>query len=212
MKGDTPSVDSTRVYPTATSSAAGPIDTERIAGAVREILAAIGEDPGRPGLERTPARVAELFADLFSGQQADPATLLQGEDIGSAHDEAVVVRDISFTSFCEHHLLPFRGHVHLAYLPGAHVAGIGSLARVVDVVAGRLQVQERLTAQIADAIDRGLRPNGVAVLVEAEHLCMALRGAQKEGARVVTSAYRGAFAQCAEQRREFLALVRGAPS
>lgn len=184
-----------------------PVDVRRIAAAITEILYAIGEDPGRPGLERTPERVAALLADLCTQARCDPAGLLAGETIAPEQDGPVLVRDLPFTSFCEHHLLPFRGRVHLAYLPRGRLAGIGALARVVDVVAYRLQIQERLTAQLADALEQGLAPAGVAVLVEAEHLCMILRGAQKEGARLVTTAFRGEYARSHDRRQEFLALV-----
>jgi GTP cyclohydrolase I len=184
------------------------VDVARIAAAVTEILYALGDDPHRPGLERTPERVAALIADLFARAHCDPAEVLIGETLAPEQAGPVLVRDLPFTSFCEHHLLPFRGRVHLAYIPCSRLAGIGALARVVDVVAYRLQIQERLTAQLADAIERGLEPAGVAVLVEAEHLCMILRGAQKEGARLVTTAFRGEYTRSPELRREFLAMVQ----
>lgn len=189
-----------------------PVDVARIAAAITDILYAIGEDPGRPGLERTPERVAALLADLCAQGRRDPAELLAGETLAPEQAGPVLVRDLTFTSFCEHHLLPFRGRVQLAYIPRGRLVGIGALARAVDAVACRLQIQERLTTQLADALERGLEPAGVAVLVEAEHLCMILRGAQKEGARLVTTAFRGDYARSPALRREFLALVhRQAP-
>ena len=183
------------------------MDRERVASAVREILVAIGEDPEREGLRQTPRRVAEMYAELFAGLSIDPYEFLQvGFD--ESHEEMVILKDISFYSLCEHHLLPFFGCVHVAYIPNGRVAGLSKLARVVDAFARRPQLQERLTSQVADCILEALKPDGVAVVVEAEHLCLSFRGVKKPGTRVVTSAMRGQFRRSALSRSEFLSLVQ----
>lgn len=190
-----------------TDPADSGVDLPRAEAAVRELLLALGEDPDREGLRETPRRVAAAFQEVLGGRRIDPAALLQvGFDEG--HDEMVILRDIPFFSICEHHLFPFRGAAHVAYVPRGRVVGISKLARLVDAVARRPQLQERLTAQIADIMMHGLQPDGVAVAVEAEHLCMTMRGIKKPGSRMVTSAMRGTFQTQNETRAEFLALVR----
>ncbi|MEY3407896.1 MAG: hypothetical protein RL038_957 [Actinomycetota bacterium] len=168
------------------------VDHERIEKAVREILLAIGEDPDRDGLLNTPARVARAYAELSRGLREDPADVLATTfDLG--HEELIIVRDIEVQSLCEHHMLPFHGVAHIGYIPGENgrITGLSKLARLVEVYARRLQVQERLTAQIADAMTDILQPAGVLVVVDAEHMCMSMRGIRKPGARTVTSAVRG---------------------
>ena len=173
---------------------------------MREMLLAIGEDPDREGLRDTPRRIAEAYAEVFAGMRADPASLLRvGFEEG--HDEMVILRDIPFFSMCEHHLLPFHGSAHVAYVPRGRVVGISKIARLVDAVARRPQLQERLTSQVADTLMDALDPDGVAVAVQAEHLCMTMRGIKKPGSRMVTSAMRGTFQSQPETRTEFLALV-----
>jgi GTP cyclohydrolase I len=168
------------------------IDQERAAAAVRELLIAVGEDPDREGLLETPARVARAYVELLAGLDQDPAEVLSAA-FEVAHDELVLVRDIERWSMCEHHLVPFFGLAHVGYIPeeGGRVTGLSKLARVVDVFARRPQVQERLTTQIADALIEHLEPRGVIVVIEAEHLCMTMRGVRKGGAKTVTSAVRG---------------------
>ncbi|MEE8715538.1 MAG: GTP cyclohydrolase I FolE [Coriobacteriales bacterium] len=170
------------------------MDRDRIERGVRLILEGIGEDPDREGLAETPARVARAYEEICGGMGVDPAREL-GVTFDAGHHDVVCVRGIEFYSLCEHHLLPFFGQAHVAYLPGAdgRVCGISKLARVVEDVARRPQIQERLTSQVADAIERALRPEGVLVVVSAEHLCMTMRGVRKPGARTVTSVARGAF-------------------
>ncbi len=181
----------------------------KIRKAVTAIIEAIGEDPEREGLVDTPRRVAEMYAELFVGLDKDPKEeLTVGYELG--HREMVIVRDIPFYSMCEHHLLPFYGTVDIGYIPdiSGHVVGISKLARVVEAVARRPQIQERLTAHIADAINDGLQPAGVAVVVNAEHLCMIMRGIEKRGSNVITSAIRGAFHRKAASRAEFFSLIQ----
>jgi GTP cyclohydrolase I len=186
----------------------GTIDLDRIERAVREILEAVGEDPTRETLVDTPRRVARVYAELFAGLTVDPSEYLRvGFEEG--HQEMVILRDISFYSICEHHLLPFHGRVHLGYIPAGRVVGLSKLARVVEAYAKRPQLQERLTSQIADCILDGLQPDGVAVVVSAEHLCMTMRGVKKPGSSVITSATRGHFRAHAPTRSEFLSLVQG---
>ncbi len=184
------------------------VDEERAAAAVRELIAAIGEDPDRPGLADTPQRIARMYQELFAGVHFDPRQILR-ESLEEAHNEMVIVRDIPFYSLCEHHLLPFYGVAHVGYVPSGRVVGISKLARVVEAFAKRPQVQERLTTQVAECIQECLQPNGVAVVIEAEHLCMTMRGVKKPGSRVITSAVRGAFRRRAVSRAEFLSLVQG---
>ncbi len=186
----------------------GAVDLDRIERAVREILEAIGEDPEREPLAGTPQRVARMYADLFSGLAEDPTEYLQ-VNFEEGHQEMVILRDIPFYSFCEHHLLPFHGRAHVGYVPDGRVVGLSKLARVVEAYARRPQLQERLTSQIADCIMGSLRPDGVAVVVEAEHLCMTMRGVKKPGTMVITSATRGNFRRRAVTRSEFLSLVQG---
>ena len=170
----------------------GPVDLPRIEAAVREILAAIGEDPERDGLVDTPSRVARMYEEVFAGLRESPHDHLQVQ-FEANHDEMVMVRDIALTSMCEHHLVPFIGKAHVAYIPNndGRVTGLSKLARLVDAYAKRPQVQERLTTQIADELERTLQPRGVLVVIEAEHLCMSMRGVRKPGASTVTSAVRG---------------------
>lgn len=184
------------------------VDLARIERAVREIILAVGENPARQGLEGTPARVARLYAELFEGLRVDPADYLKvGFEVG--HDEMVILRDIPFYSVCEHHFMPFHGTAAVGYIPDGRVVGISKLARLVEAYARRPQLQERLTGQVADTIMETLRPDGVAVVIEAEHLCMTQRGVRKPGSRMVTSATRGLFRQNQVTRAEFLSLVRG---
>ena len=192
-----------------TNDSPAPVDQERLARAVRELLLAIGEDPEREGLLETPERVARAFAEMCSGLREDPAVHL-GRVFQEGVEDVVVVRDIELHSLCEHHLLPFTGRAHIAYLPaGGRVVGLSKLARTVDVFARRPQVQERLTAQIADAISRHLAPRAVAVQVESEHFCMRMRGAKKSGASMITVAWRGEWKHDATARAEIAELLRG---
>ncbi|HEX9775562.1 MAG TPA: GTP cyclohydrolase I FolE [Actinomycetota bacterium] len=186
------------------------LDAERTQAAVRELLAAIGEDPARPGLVDTPARVAASLADLLSGYGEDPVAVLEPLE-GERGDGLIMVRDIRVVSLCEHHLLPFVGTAAVAYLPGedGRITGLSKLARVVEVLSRRLQVQERLVREIADAIEAALAPRGVFVLIEAEQMCMTLRGARASDATTVTTDARGPFADDPEQRAELAALARG---
>jgi GTP cyclohydrolase I len=186
------------------------IDEGRIEKAVREILEAIGEDPDRDGLQRTPARVAAMYAELFSGLHADPAEVLN-VTFEAGHDEMVLERDIPFHSVCEHHLIPFTGKAHVAYIPGddGRITGLSKLARLVEGFSRRPQVQERLTSQVADAMEDVLKPKGVLVVIEAEHLCMSMRGVRKPGAVTVTSAVRGLFRENASTRAEAMAFIHG---
>lgn len=185
-------------------------DAPRAEAAVRELLAAIGEDPTRDGLLDTPARVAKAFAEQFSGLYSDPDEVLQTL-FDEGHAEMVLMRDIEMYSTCEHHLVPFFGKAHVGYIPGrdGRVTGLSKLARLVDGYAKRPQVQERLTTQIADALVRKLRPAGVIVVIEAEHLCMAMRGVRKPGAVTTTSAVRGIFQSQASTRSEAMSLITG---
>lgn len=184
------------------------VDLKRIADAVREILIAIGEDPDREGLRRTPTRVAQAYAELFAGLRVDPAEVLT-TTFEANHEELVLVRDIKVFSLCEHHLLPFHGAAHLGYIPGddGRITGLSKLARLVDVFARRPQVQERLTAQIANLLMSQLQPRGVIAVLECEHMCMAMRGIQKAGSRTVTSAVRGIFKEDAKSRAEAMSLI-----
>src|SRR2546428_4923261 len=184
------------------------MDQQRIVGAVREIIDAIGEDQVREGLLRTPERIAEMYAELFSGLFEDPLTVL-ATGFEESHKEMVILKNISFYSLCEHHFLPFHGQAHVGYVPEGRIVGVSKLARVVDILARRPQMQERLTGQVADAIMDGLAPDGVAVVIEAEHLCLTMRGVQKPGAVMITSAIRGGFRRRGVTRSEFLSLVQG---
>ncbi len=182
------------------------IDVDRIERAVREILLAIGEDPEREGLQKTPARVARMYQELFAGLHEDPAVHL-GAMFDENHHEMVVLRDIPFHSMCEHHLMPFEGKAHIAYIPGGRVLGLSKLARLVDVFALRPQVQERLTSQIADVLAQKLNVLGCAVVMEAVHTCMTCRGVKKSGSVMVTSALRGIMHTNQGTRSEVLALL-----
>jgi len=188
------------------SSPAPSIDQPRIERAVREILVAIGENPDREGLRETPARVARMYAELFSGLRDDPERHLRAM-FDEDHHEMVVLRDIAFNSMCEHHLMPFEGKAHIAYIPGGKVLGLSKLARLVDVFALRPQVQERLTSQIADVLAQKLNVKGCAVVLEAVHTCMTCRGVKKSGSVMVTSALRGIMHTNQATRSEVLALL-----
>ena len=180
----------------------------RIEKAVREILVALGEDPDRDGLQKTPARVARAYAELFAGLRVDPATVLK-TTFEANHEEMVLVRDIEVMSLCEHHLLPFKGVAHVGYIPGSHgrITGLSKLARLVEVYARRPQVQERLTSQIANMLMSQLDPRGAIVVLECEHMCMEMRGIRKAGARTITSAVRGAFQTDGKVRSEAMSLI-----
>jgi GTP cyclohydrolase I len=184
------------------------VDHERVRSLVRELLEAIGEDPERDGLLETPRRVADMYVELFQGNEADPGEHLR-VTFDAGHDEMVMVRDITFTSLCEHHLVPFVGLAHVAYLPGPDgtITGLSKLARLVEGYARRLQVQERMTTQIVEAMERELRPRGSIVVIEAEHFCMSMRGVKKAGTTTVTSAVRGSFRTDAASRAEALQFI-----
>jgi GTP cyclohydrolase I len=189
----------------------GRVDSPEIQAAVSQILHAVGEDPTRDGLKRTPERVARMYAELLAGYTTDPMVVLNDAIFEVKYDEMVIVRDIEFYSLCEHHLLPFMGRVHVAYIPDGKVIGLSKIPRMVDIFARRLQVQERMTRQIADLIRDLLHPQGVGVVVEALHLCMMMRGVQKHNARMTTSAMHGAFRANLATRQEFLENIgRGA--
>lgn len=188
-------------------------DGESIQSAILQILEAVGENPKRDGLKNTPMRVSRMYAELLAGYRADPEKLVNGAVFEVSYDEMVIVRDIEFYSMCEHHLLPFMGRVHVAYIPNGTVIGLSKIPRIVDMFAKRLQVQERMTRQIADIIRDVLKPQGVAVVVEALHLCTMMRGVKKHDARMTTSAMHGAFRANLATRQEFLDNIsRGATS
>jgi len=187
------------------------VDHERIKRAVREILLAVGEDPEREGLRETPSRVARMYAEVFSGLKDDAAIHLR-KTFTQKYDEMVLVKDITFESMCEHHLLPFIGKAHVAYLPNGKIVGLSKLARVVEAVSRRPQVQERITETVADLIEQELHPKGVAVVLEAEHFCMCMRGVRKPGSRTVTSAMRGGFKANHSTRMELMSLIYGKQS
>jgi GTP cyclohydrolase I len=189
-------------------SDAPPVDHARIEAAVREILLAVGEDPDRDGLQETPARVARMYAEVFSGLRTDAAAVLRKTFV-QKYDEVVLVRDIRFSSMCEHHLLPFFGKAHIAYLPNGKIVGLSKLARVVDMVARRPQVQERITEQVADLLVQELKPRGAAVILEATHTCMTVRGVRKPDSLCTTSAMRGSFRDNATSRAEVMSLIYG---
>jgi GTP cyclohydrolase IA len=197
--------------PTDGLAAKSKIDINEVQSAVQRILQAIGEDPDRDGLKRTPERIARMYAELLSGYQMDPVMVVNDALFEVKYDEMVIVRDIEFYSLCEHHMLPFMGRVHVAYIPDGKVLGLSKIPRIVDLYARRLQVQERMTRQIADFIRDLLHPQGVGVIVEALHLCMSMRGVQKHNARFTTSAMHGAFRANLATRQEFLENIsRGA--
>jgi GTP cyclohydrolase I len=185
------------------------IDSQRIEKAIKEILSACGEDTNREGIKLTPKRVANMYAELLAGSGEDPADCVKSV-FKEKCDEIVLLRDIPFYSICEHHLMPFIGKAHVAYLPREYVIGVSKLARIVDCFARRLQVQERLTAQIADFLNESLKPQGVAIVLEASHSCMTIRGIKKPGSIMVTSALRGIFKRDPRSRAEVLSLMHNA--
>jgi GTP cyclohydrolase I len=187
------------------------IDRAKIEQAVRMLLEAIGDDPDREGLRETPERVARMYEEIFGQGEEDPRESLS-KQFDEKHHEMVLVKDIPFFSMCEHHLMPFFGKAHVAYIPNGHVVGISKLARVVEAFARRPQVQERMTSQIADMIEDELKPSGVAVVCEAVHTCMTMRGVKKPGAAVITSAMRGQFRRSVSTRTEIMALIFGKPA
>ncbi len=195
-------------HPGGPASTRPGVDLVRAEAAVRELLLAVGEDPDRDGLVRTPARVARSYAEIFAGLFVDPDEVLE-TTFDEHHDELVLVKDIPLYSTCEHHLVPFHGMAAVGYIPGrdGRITGLSKLARVVDLYARRPQVQERLTSQVADAVARRLQPQGVIVVIEAEHLCMAMRGVRKAGSRTITSAVRGIFKSDPRTRAEALSLI-----
>ena len=186
-----------------------PVDLDRIARAVREILLAVGENPDREGLKETPARVARMYDELFGGLRQDPAAVL-GKTFTEKYDEMVLVKDIRFESMCEHHLLPFFGRAHIGYIPHGKIVGLSKLARVVEILAKRPQVQERMTEDIADLVMSELKPKGVGVVLEAAHTCMSIRGIRKANSLCTTSAMRGIFKDNLSTRSEFMSLIRTA--
>jgi GTP cyclohydrolase I len=194
--------------PAKNGPADGQVDHQRIEAAVREILLAVGEDPDREGLQETPARVARMYAELFSGLKRDPRELLR-KTFTQKYDEMVLVKDIRFASVCEHHLLPFFGKAHIAYLPKGKIVGLSKLARVVDLVARRPQVQERITEELADLLVEELSPRGAGVILEATHTCMTVRGVRKPDSICTTSAMRGVFRDNPPSRSELMALIYG---
>ena len=181
---------------------------DTIEGLVQTLLKEIGEDPGRDGLQRTPARVAKALRFLTEGYEQDPQAILNNALFEVSYDEMVLVKDIDFYSLCEHHMLPFFGRAHVAYIPNGRVVGLSKLPRLVQMLARRLQVQERLTTQIADTIEQVLSPRGVAVVVESIHLCMMMRGVEQQNAFAITSAMRGGFQEDSKTRSEFMELIR----
>jgi len=184
------------------------MDKKRIVAAISELLEAIGENPQREGLQRTPQRVANMYAEILDGMNTDPKEHLTTQFTEDKHEEMVIVRDIPFSSMCEHHLMPFIGKAHVAYIPdGGRITGLSKIARVVEGYSHRLQLQERLTTEIAEALMEVLRPQGVLVILEAEHMCMSIRGVKKPGSLTVTSAVRGVFHKNAT-RTEALSLIK----
>ncbi len=202
-----PAADAAKNGPPSDNATTG-VDQPRIERAVREILAAVGEDPDREGLLETPARVARMYAEMFSGLHDDPRRHLS-KCFSEKYDEIVLVRDISFNSMCEHHMLPFMGKAHIGYMPSGRVVGLSKLARVVDAVARRPQVQERMTETIADLLVEELDAKGVAVVIEATHSCMTIRGVRRPGSLCVTSAMRGIFRSHLSSRSEVMTLIYG---
>ena len=201
--------DPQRSASAARNGTALEVDRPRIEAAVREILLAVGEDPDREGLQETPARVARMYAELFSGLHAEPRQFLR-KTFTQKYDEMVLVRDIEFASTCEHHLLPFLGKAHIAYLPAGKIVGLSKLPRVVEALAHRPQVQERMTEELADLLMEELKPRGVAVILEATHTCMTIRGVRKPGGVCTTSAMCGIFRDNQATRAELMALIYGA--
>lgn len=185
-----------------------PDNGRQVEEAIRAILVSVGENPERDGLRNTPRRMRKMYAELLSGYATDPATVINGALFEVEYDEMVVVRDIEFSSLCEHHLLPFFGHAHIAYIPTDKIIGLSKLPRIVDLYSRRLQIQERLTRQIADLLEAALHPRGVAVVLEAVHMCTFMRGVRKADARMVTSAMCGIFKENPKTRSEFLEHIR----
>jgi GTP cyclohydrolase I len=208
MKSDPKRSSDTAPTDPGTKVRAAAVDHDRIERAVREILSAVGEDPDREGLRDTPARVARMYTELFAGLREDPRVHLQ-KFFTEKYDEMVLVRDISFNSMCEHHLLPFMGRAHIGYVPDGKVIGLSKLARVVESVSRRPQVQERMTEEIADLLISELQVKGVAVVVEATHTCMTIRGIRKPGSECVTSAMKGLFRSNLSSRSEVMNLIYG---
>lgn len=186
-----------------------PAETETVADLIRRMITLLGEDPSREGLRRTPERFEKALRFLTSGYRQDPETILNGAMFSVCYDEMVVVKDIEVYSLCEHHLLPFFGRCHVAYIPSKKVIGLSKIARLVNMYARRMQIQERLTNQVARALEEKLKPQGVGVIIEARHLCMVMRGVEKQQSSAVTSAMLGVFRDNKQTRDEFLALVRG---
>jgi GTP cyclohydrolase I len=205
-----PTVDRTPADDSGAERPSRPVDVARIAASVHDILEAIGEDPRRDGLLDTPMRVARMYAEIFSGIDEDPGRHLD-VTFDANHDEMVMVKDMAVYSVCEHHLLPWFGSAHVAYIPGAEgrITGLSKLARLVEGYARRPQVQERLTSQVADTVERVLAPRGVLVVIEAEHFCMSMRGVRNPSARTVTSAMRGVFRDSVATRNEAMGFLRG---
>ena len=184
------------------------MDSRKLQQAVKMLLEGIGEDPSRPGILHTPQRVAEMYEEIFSGHRMDPDEIVACVP-SEQHDEIIIVKDIPFYSICEHHLLPFHGKAHVAYMPTGKIVGLSKIARVVEAYARRLQIQERLSTDIAECLMRTLKPRGVMVILEAEHLCMTMRGIQKAGAITTTSVLRGIFRQLPATRAEAMTLIKG---
>ena len=194
------------------TAVAAPQQTETIADLMRRMLVMLGEDPNREGLRKTPERFEKALRFLTSGYRQDPAKILEGATFSVCYDEMVVVKDIEVFSMCEHHVLPFFGKCHVAYIPNKRVIGLSKIARLVNMYARRLQIQERLTSQVAHAIEQRISPEGVGVIVEARHLCMVMRGVEKQHSSAVTSAMLGLFRENKQTRDEFLSLVRSGKS
>ena len=192
----------------ARDNSSSDVDLKSIEDAVRTILVAVGEDPERPGLKETPRRVAKMYAEMFAGLRLNPARHLE-ITFPEQYDEVVLIRDIAFTSMCEHHLLPFSGVAHVAYIPDGKVIGLSKIARVVEEVSRKPQVQERMTQTIADMVNEHLYTSGVAVVISAEHSCMSIRGIRKPGSRTITSALRGEFKNNSLTRAELMSLING---
>ena len=209
MNGNATGYDDSRSEMLELAGPGSSMGSEGIEYAVRDILTGIGEDVNREGLVNTPARVARMYQELTAGYHVDPARLINGAIFDVDYDEMVIVADIDFFSLCEHHMLPFMGKVHVAYIPRGKVLGLSKIPRIVDMYADRLQLQERMTKQIAEFIDETLHPEGVAVMVEGKHMCAAMRGVKKANARMVTTAMLGRFKTDRPTRTEFLDSVRG---
>ncbi|MGL4623721.1 MAG: GTP cyclohydrolase I FolE [Culicoidibacterales bacterium] len=184
------------------------MDTQKIEQAFREILIAMGENPEREGLQETPKRVAKMYAEIYSGLNEDPSEVLEIGFEEDQHEEVVIVKDIPFYSTCEHHFVPFYGKAHIAYLPNKRLTGLSKLARAVEIIARRPQLQERISQQVADAVEKALAPRGVFVVIEAEHMCMTMRGIKKPGSKTVTTIARGVYETDGQLRQEVLQLMK----